>query len=233
MIARKPTTPPPLTLITDTSRISGEAFFNIVAQALDGGVDAVLLREKTMDSGKLLALAARLRTMTQQVGARLIIHTQADIADAVDADGIHLASCDITQITALRKYWLTAEKTLSVSCHHAGELELAHDLGADYAMLSPVFPTLSHPETPPLGVAKFKSLCAINSAISSASSSATSAATGLPIVALGGITTHNCNALAKHPLAVIGAILNADDPFSAAQHLHQTASASKPKEPPL
>ncbi|MDQ6967580.1 MAG: thiamine phosphate synthase, partial [Mariprofundaceae bacterium] len=129
-----------------------------------------------------------------------------------------LAGCDITQITALRKHWPAHKKTLSISCHHGDELEQAHRLGADYAMLSPVFPTLSHPGAAPLGIATFESLCA---------------ATALPVVALGGISTQNCNALQSHPLAVIGAILDADDPFSAAQHLRRAASKNNAKESAL
>jgi len=201
--------PPALSLITDTSKRSDETFFKIVEQALSGGVDAILLREKALNSAKLLALASRLRVITRQFGARLIIHTQADIAAAIDADGVHLASHDMHHLNAARQWLNQANKTISISCHNADELALAHHLGADYAMLSPVFPTLSHPGETPLGLSAFQTLAA---------------AATLPVVALGGISTENCNLLQGQAIAVIRAIIDADNPEHAAQCLIKKAS---------
>jgi len=202
--------PPRLTLITDISRLSSnEAFFDLTEQVLSAGVDAVLLREKTLTSAKLLALASRLRTMTRNHHARLIIHTQADIAAAVDADGVHLASGDIKNIASARLWLSDPNASISVSCHNAEELECAHVSGADYAMLSPVFPTRSHPGAPHLGSDTFQSLAD---------------AAKLPIIALGGISLDNCMALQGYPMAVIGALLQADDPKFAARQLSHAAN---------
>ncbi|MDQ6982136.1 MAG: thiamine phosphate synthase [Mariprofundus sp.] len=195
---------PNLTLITATDRHPGEPFFKAVEQALLGGVDAVLVREKQLTSASLLALASRLRQMTYDNHARLIIHSQADIAVAVDADGIHLSSAEIQTIPAARQWLADANKTVSVSCHNADELMQASVYDADYAMLSPVFATASHPGTPYLGLDGFHALA--------------SAAT-LPIIALGGIGTDNCKRLQGMQVAVIGAILDAEDPCLTAQQL--------------
>jgi len=198
--------PPRLTLITDTARLSNEAFFDAVEQALDGGVDAVLVREKALTSAKLLALASRLRVITQAFQARLIIHSQADIAAAVDADGVHLASKDVDSIAVVRQWLMAADKTVSVSCHNADELKAAQAGGADYAMRSPLFPTMSHPGAAHLGLEMFDALVA---------------GTALPVVALGGIAVDACAPLQGRRLAVIGSILDANDPRQAARHLCQ------------
>jgi len=211
-IATKQAMPPPsfpiviprLTLITDTSRLSKKAFFDKVEQALSGGVDAVLVREKTLTSAKLLALASRLRMMTQAYQAQLIIHSQADVAAAVNADGVHLPSREINSIASVQEWLMQAKITVSVSCHNADELHEAHAMGADYAMLSPVFPTMTHPGAAHLGVEAFDTLVA---------------KAALPIIALGGITTANCPTLQGKRLAVIGSILEASDPKQTAQHL--------------
>jgi len=195
-------------LITDSARFSGEQCCDAVEQALQGGVDAVLVREKHLTSARLLALASRLRQMTAAYHTRLIIHGQADIAAAVDADGVHLSSTDIPEIAAVRQWLADQGKSISVSCHHADELELASQYGADYAMLSPVFPTACHPGAPHLGVDTFRQLAA---------------ATALPVIALGGITTSSCLTLAGRPVAVMGALLNATNPRLAAQQLLATA----------
>lgn len=198
--------PPVLMQITDISRYHGEPFFESLEQALAAGVDAVLLREKQLDSAKLLALASRLRVITRKRGARLIIHSQADIAEAVDADGVHLASPAITHAPALREWLNDRSKTVSTSCHHAADLALSADAGVDYALLSPVFPTASHPGAPSLGVAGFYQLAG---------------GVPLPVVALGGITPENAGELNWPHVAVISAILGSGDAAAAAGSLRR------------
>jgi 8-oxo-dGTP diphosphatase len=61
---------------------------------------------------------------------------------------------------------------VGASCHNRSELENANNLGADFAMLSPVLATASHPETVPLGWDNFQEMIdAVN----------------IPIYALGGM----------------------------------------------
>ncbi|ATX78658.1 thiamine-phosphate diphosphorylase [Mariprofundus aestuarium] len=197
---------PSLIVITDSSRYSDELLFAALEQALAHGVDAVLLREKALTSAKLLALASRLRELTTAFGVALYIHTQADIANAVDADGVHVGSGDVTNIPAIRRWLNNPEKTVSVSCHTAQELQLAEQHGADFVFLSPVFPTQSHPGSPHLGVKGFNTMAST---------------TKLPVVALGGIDSSNCGELKGRRVAVIGAILGAEDPGKAAKALHK------------
>lgn len=196
--------PPLLTLITETAHYAGKPFFQAAETALANGVDAILIREKELTSAKLLALASRLRDLTRSYGARLIIHSQADIARAVDADGVHVAGRDIRAIPAIRNWLQDGRMSLSASCHNGDELRLAAQAGADFAMLAPVFPTRSHPGSPSLGAETFLAL---------------SEAAEIPVVALGGITIDNHDQLASSGLAVISAILAADDPGAAARQL--------------
>ncbi|TLS77313.1 thiamine phosphate synthase [Mariprofundus erugo] len=201
-----PVIPPVLTQITDSSRYHGEPFFEALEQMLAAGVDAVLLREKALDSARLLALAARLRVMTRACGARLIIHTQADIAEAVDADGVHLAGTAIASVPAVRGWLADRSKTVSVSCHHEEDLHLAADAGADYALLSPVFPTASHPGAPCLGVTEFHRMAM---------------QAPLPVVALGGMTPEHASELNWPHVAVISGLLSADDPAMATRRMRR------------
>jgi thiamine-phosphate diphosphorylase len=196
--------PPSLTLITDTRRYSGESFFEACDQAFANGVDTILVREKELTSAKLLALASRLRELTRKHRARLIIHTQADIAHAVNADGVHVASSDISTIPAIRSWLSNSDMSISASCHNAEELLQAEQAGADFAMLAPVFPTGSHPGAPSLGIKAFQTLAA---------------QAGIPVVALGGITLENYQQLASSDLAIISAILGAENSGKAANIL--------------
>lgn len=199
---------PSLILITDCNRYPEERLLEQLEPALQAGLDAVLLREKALSSAKLLALASKLRAMTAAHGARLYIHTQADIAAAVDADGVHVASGDISNIPAIRHWLSDSSKTVSASCHSAEELADAVACGADFALLSPVFPTQSHPGEPHLGLDRFNRLADT---------------AGLPVVALGGIDAGNRERLAGRSIAVIGAILDAGDAGSVTTRLRGSA----------
>jgi len=178
-----------------------------VDAALAGGVDTLLVRENQMDSARLLAFASQLRELTSHHEARLIIHTQADIAKAIHADGVHLSSIEMNQIPVIREWLKSDEVTLSTSCHNEIELEFAHRFGADFVFLSPVFATKTHPDDEPLGITRFRELAATPP---------------LPVIALGGISSMNRQQLGDIPVAVISAILDADNPRTEAEKLAQS-----------
>jgi len=195
---------PELILITDFPRMPCERFFEAVEASLCGGVDAVLVREKQMDSARLLAFCSRLKTMTITHDALLIVHSQADVAKAVSADGVHVGANSIDEIPVMRQWLNRADIMISASCHDTGELDRAEKCGADFALLSPVFPTTSHPGAPHLGAQCF---CALADA------------TPLSVVALGGITPENRAELTGYGVAVISAVLDADNSELAARGL--------------
>lgn len=200
---------PRLLLITDHARYAGDGFFDCVEAALRGGVDAVMAREKQMDSARLLSFCSRLRELTRRYKARLIVHTQADVALAVGADGVHVASSEAGELPSMRTWLGEARMSLSVSCHDAAQLQSATAAGADFALLSPVFPTASHPCMPHLGVQRFCELAR---------------AAPLPVIALGGITAENRGQLPDFPVAVISALLAANEPQSVAESLCEPES---------
>ncbi|MDQ6967843.1 MAG: thiamine phosphate synthase [Mariprofundaceae bacterium] len=193
-----------LTLITHGNSQPSSDLLQILDAALAGGVKQIVIREKHMDSARLLAFASRLRNLTNQYHAKLIIHSQADIAKAVNADGVHLASSDIGEIPAMRNWLNTPKMSLSTSCHNLEELQKSHQYGADFAMLSPVFPTQSHLGAPALGIDTFKQIAK---------------GSPLPIIALGGIDSGNRSQLTGFSIATIRAILDAQDPKQASQAL--------------
>jgi len=199
--------PAALTLITQSTRIPEARFFTCLEAALQAGLPQVLVREPAMDSARLLAFAARIGAMCRSYHARVVIHTQADIARAIGADGVHLPGSAMIEIPHIRA-WLHDESiSLSTSCHTIPQLEAAKQYGADWAFLSPVFTTTTHPEIQPLGVQTFQSMAN---------------ASPLPVVALGGIHAENRKQLAAYAVAVISAILDADDVRASVQALHST-----------
>src|SRR2546426_10662868 len=81
---------PTLMLVTDRHLAGGEdPLLRAVDDAINGGVNAVQLREKDLPPNELLALACRLREVTAG-RALLIVNGPQDLALEAGADGVHL-----------------------------------------------------------------------------------------------------------------------------------------------
>ena len=108
------------------------------------------------------------------------------------AQGLQLPSRLLRQ-PAWREACLGRPRGLLVgaSCHDAAQLEAAAALGADFATVSPVLPTASHPGSPGLGWARLGELCR---------------QARLPVYALGGLGSGHLALARAAGAAGIGAI---------------------------
>ncbi|PLY03111.1 MAG: thiamine phosphate synthase [Desulfuromonas sp.] len=189
-----------LYLITDRLNLpKGKNLFSQVEAALRGGVRAVQLREKDLQSEELLPLAMRMRELTDRYGARLIINSCLETAQAAGADGIHLPSSN-PPVSRAKKI-LGANRLIGVSTHTIDEIILAEKQGADFVTFGPVYPTPSKAGYgQPPGLEKLKQACA---------------EAQIPVFGLGGITPEKVAELrmsgCQH-YACIGAIGFADNP---------------------
>jgi len=75
-------------LVTDR-HLSRRPLVEAVAMAVEGGVNAVQLRERGLEAGELYQLALALRKAIQG-RALLLINDRLDVALACGADGVHL-----------------------------------------------------------------------------------------------------------------------------------------------
>jgi thiamine-phosphate pyrophosphorylase len=192
-------------LVTDRRR-SRRPLAEAVAAAVAGGVGLVQLREKDLSPREVWAWAERLRELTRG-RALLVINGHADVAVAVGADGVHLGS-EGRPVAAARAV-VGPERLIGRSVHRVEEAIAAEQEGADYLVVGTIFATASHPDQPPAGLSLLR---------------AVRAAVSLPLFAIGGITAANapaCRAAGAHGVAVIGNILEADDPQAAAAALKQ------------
>ena len=85
---------------------------------------------------------------------RLLVNSDIDLARELRI-GVHLRAA---QLRELQQRPLPDAQWVGVSCHDAEELERAAEIGADFATLSPVCKTPSHPEALPLGWDRFAEL---------------------------------------------------------------------------
>ena len=195
-----------LYLITDRNQSGGRPLAEVVRRALEGGVRAVQLREKDLSGVALYRLAAELRGLTAEFGARLIINDRPDIALAVGADGVHVGVNSLP--VAVFRRLIGEGKIIGYSAHGIGEALRAQADGADFVTFGPLFHTPSK--------AVYGEPCGIKKLAEAAS------ALDIPVIALGGISPANITeALSANVqgVAVISAILAAVDPCGAAASL--------------
>ncbi len=144
---------PPLYAISNVKELGEEAFIARMQSALKSGLRLVQLREKDMSREAMRALALRMLPLLGEYHAKLIINADVELAREIGADGVQLTAAQLTSLHARPDVaWCAA------SCHSAAELRRAEELGCDFAVLSPVLPTLSHPGEPTLGWETFKEL---------------------------------------------------------------------------
>ena len=198
-------------LVTQGSLSEGRSTETVVEAAIEGGVDAVQLREKGSSAQHRIELGERLRELTTAAGVDLIVNDRIDIAYAVGADGVHLGQSDPSVSTA--REILGPEATVGVSVSTVSEARLAAISGADYLGVGAVYGTDSKPDAETaddgLGVDQ---LAKIADSVT------------LPIVAIGGITPENASGpiqAGASGVAAISTITAADDPAAATRELRE------------
>jgi 8-oxo-dGTP diphosphatase len=171
---------PPSYLITPEPGDDRTAFLAALGASIRAGVRFVSLRAKHLPPSELLSLCRQAAEICRAAGARLLLNADAGLLDQSGADGIHL---DSRRLLAADARPVPAEAWLAVSCHDARELAHAAGIGADFAVLSPVAATATHPGARPLGWRRFQQLVEdVN----------------LPVYALGGVSAADLDAAWAH-----------------------------------
>ena len=133
-----------------SSGLAKKPVLETLQEVIQGGADAVQLREKTMSDGEFLALAKEFRRITSQSKILFIVNDRAEIAKKVDADGLHIGQSDLT-IHSARKI-IGYDRILGVSTHTIVQARKAQLEGADYISVGPLFPTITKDYEPPVGL---------------------------------------------------------------------------------
>jgi len=169
---------PSLYAISNAAELGVEEFLRRLEIALDNGLRLLQLREKHLSRDELRELAQRVTALAHAHGAKVLLNGDVALTQEVGADGVQLTA---TQLAGLHER--PAVDWCAASCHNAEELRRAEALGCDFALLSPVLPTLSHPGAPHLGWVNF-------AAIAEGST--------IPVYALGGLTHADMQTAWRH-----------------------------------
>jgi thiamine-phosphate pyrophosphorylase len=184
-----------LCAITDRGRLSAATQPGLRRQLLRlvegwtaGGVDFIQLREKDLAAPDLQSLAREVAEKIDRDRSRLLVNVSAAesaaLAVAAGADGVHLAGKP-TPGAALRvrQLFRAAGRTagidpiISVPCHTLDDIHVARKEQVDLVLFSPVFEKLAGPPAATQGLEALRRACA--------------AAEGIPVLALGGVTSIN------------------------------------------
>lgn len=158
---------PHLYAISNATELGTEVFLQRLQLALNNGLRLLQIREKDFSRPALRELSLRAVELAHGSGARVLINGDIELAKQVGADGVQLTGTQLAACDARPDVELCA-----ASCHSAEELQRAADLELDFALLSPVLPTKSHPGAVNLGWDNFATMASSCS---------------IPVYALGGL----------------------------------------------
>lgn len=195
-----------LYLVTDRRFIGEKPLKKAVEEAIIGGVTLVQIREKSASTREFYNVALEVKQVTDHYNVPIIINDRIDIAQAIDADGVHLGQSDMP-LSIARKI-LGDKKIIGISTGTIEEALEAESGGADYIGIGTIFNTGTKKDTDnPLGVSGLKKVYdSVN----------------IPAVAIGGINHDNFKDILStgvDGIAVVTAILRSKDITSAAKHL--------------
>lgn len=159
-----------------------------------------------------------MREAAGRAGILFFVNDDADLALALSADGVHVGQTDLP-VACVRKV-VGPALTIGVSARTPDEAVRAEREGADYLGVGAVFPTPSKPEAVTIGP---KGLAAVRSAVR------------IPVLAIGGITPETAiQALdaGADGVAVISAVVNADDPAAVSASLMSVLRSARSKAHP-
>lgn len=142
---------PALLGLTAGGLVGEAAALQALDRALHAGLRLVQVREKDFSPARLRQFVVQVLALARPHGARVMVNGDPDLALACGADGVHL---DARRLRALAQAGTGRPQGLALcaaSCHDAHELDLATQLGCDFAVCGPVLPTATHPGHPGLG----------------------------------------------------------------------------------
>jgi len=198
-----------LYLVTNSDWRSEADFLYIIAQACEGGVTLVQLREKEKSGKDYYELAIKVKAVTDLYNVPLIIDDRMDVAMAVNAAGVHLGQTDLP-IGAARSV-MGPGRIIGATAKSVEQALAAEAAGADYLGVGAIYPTTTKVVTVITPVATLIDIVE---------------RVRIPVVAIGGLNAANIAPLygsGASGIAVVTAIMNSGDPKNEATVLRRLA----------
>jgi 8-oxo-dGTP diphosphatase len=185
----------PMYVISKESYENYSHLYSVTEECFIAGLNIFQLRLRIDKNKSFQKIVKTLSELASRYNAKLILNGLATDIDKYPIDGIHLSANELKRHGSRP---ISEEYILGASCHNEEELLKAVELNVNYAFLSPVQLTASHPEAIAIGWERFRSLIdKVN----------------FPIYALGGMLPSDLQ-IAKtygaYGIAMLGAVWNED-----------------------
>jgi thiamine-phosphate pyrophosphorylase len=207
-----------LYLITEESLSAGRKSLEVVREAAAAGIDVIQLREKNLSLREKFQLGEQIKKICDRSGIDLIVNDRLDLAQALDADGVHLGQSDLP-LQAARRI-LGPDKIIGLSAWRNQEITAAEAEGADYLGVGAIFKTKSkHLNSDKNGIG-LQRLAEIRQR------------TNLPLIAIGGLNKNNAPQVIKNGadcISVITALTRAERIENETREFKQIIKKSKSK----
>ncbi|QIB25945.1 thiamine phosphate synthase [Caloranaerobacter azorensis] len=190
-----------LYLITNRKIIKKDSFIKVIEDAVKGGVDVVILREKDLSYNELLPIAVKLKNILDGYNIPLIINGNLDVAKNIKASGFH------TSFDRFIKEKIEFKGLLGVSVHSLEEAIISEEYGANYILASHIFETECKKGLKPKGIKMIEEI---------------KRNVKIPVIALGGINHENIDKVLSagaDGIAVMSYIMASEEPFLSAKKL--------------
>ena len=159
-------------------KASSLPYGDMVSRALNAGVRWVQYRDKNRTRLEIYEESVRLRSITRDFEAALVVNDHPDIALASEADGVHLGQDDLP-LREARKI-MGSSAIIGISTHTVEQAMVARKYGADYIGFGPIFYTTTKDAGKPCGTRMLREV---------------KKHVNIPVVAIGGINIGNVEAV--------------------------------------
>ena len=193
--------------ITDSTFCDEKEFLRRVEEACKGGVTLIQLREKGRTKREYLALAEKVHEITMRYDIPLIIDDRADVALAVNAEGVHVGQSDMP--VRIARQLMGNDKIVGATAKTVPQAVEAYEQGADYLGVGAIYPTTTKVKTVLTSVDTLKEIAK---------------AVPIKVNAIGGLNKDNIHILKDSGIdgiCVVSAIMKADNPWVAAKELRE------------
>jgi thiamine-phosphate pyrophosphorylase len=180
-------------IITDDKLLLETEYIAIITASLQAGAKLFQYRAKNLPAPQKYTQAQALKTICQDYNVPFIVNDDLALAQAVEANGLHLGQSDCSLTKARAQ--LGKQAIIGISCYNRLDLaQQAAALGADYIAFGRFFASVTKPQAVPANIdLLFQAKQQLQ----------------LPIVAIGGIKPENGASLlaaGADSLAVINGI---------------------------
>lgn len=187
-----------------THRLEAGFLHELVPDLVAAGVDLIQLREKEMEARDVIRVGEPIAAACKDASVPFIVNDRADVALALDADGVHVGQNDLS-VPATRD--IVGRRIIGWSTHARDEVDAAANQDIDYFAVGPVTETPTKPGRPAAGIDLIRYAAGVGTK---------------PWFAIGGIDRELLPSVMEagaRRIVVVRAITDAPNPTAAAEDL--------------